>query len=192
MELPILFHNTLLMTKKIPHKPSFRDTFNKTGPGGKISLLISTWFFIGLFPFAPGTLGTIGSVPLVLFLSYLNIQLRAISLAILIIVALWCANRSEKLMEREDPSAIVIDEVAGFSLTMFFLPLTVIGLAAGFVFFRIFDILKPFPIKNLEKRLKGGLGIVADDLMAGLYALLATKLILILLQQIASQTQVSP
>ena len=76
-----------------------------------------------------------------------------------------------------DPSEVVIDEVAGFLLTMFLLPLSWLTLGLGFILFRVFDILKPYPIKQAEK-LRGGLGIVMDDLVAGIYAHLCVRLIL--------------
>jgi phosphatidylglycerophosphatase A len=81
------------------------------------------------------------------------------------------------LLERDDPAEVVIDEVAGILITFFLLPLSWLQLCFGFVLFRLFDILKPYPVRRLEK-LKGGFGIVADDLMAGVYANLCLRLLI--------------
>jgi phosphatidylglycerophosphatase A len=77
---------------------------------------------------------------------------------------------------------VVIDEVAGFLLTLFLLPSSLLILSLGFVLFRFFDILKPFPIRTLEKKVKGGMGIVLDDVLAGIYANLSLRLILLFLK----------
>jgi phosphatidylglycerophosphatase A len=106
---------------------------------------------------------------------------NAFALVIVIVVSIWAAGRYQKLSGQNDPPKVVIDEVAGFSLTMFLLPLSWPILGLGFVLFRFFDILKPYPIRHLE-RLKGGFGIVMDDLLAGLYTHLSLRIILVLLR----------
>ena len=92
-------------------------------------------------------------------------------------IGIWAADRTQDLLRKKDPSAVVIDEVAGFMTAMLLLPMTWSSLLLAFFLFRIFDVLKPFPIKHLEK-LKGGFGIVLDDLLAGVYAFAAAWLIL--------------
>jgi len=82
-------------------------------------------------------------------------------------------------LDQSDPREIVIDEVAGFLLTMLFLPCSWLTISLGFIFFRFFDILKPYPIKQLEK-LRGGFGVVLDDLAAGLYANIIVRIILLI------------
>lgn len=82
----------------------------------------------------------------------------------------WAAHQAERLIGGNDPGAIVIDEVAGMTLSVLPLPLTPAVLAAGFVLFRVFDVIKPFPA-NVSQRLAGGVGVMADDLVAGVYAL---------------------
>lgn len=114
-------------------------------------------------------------------MAYLGLGPRVFIFALVVGVAIWTSDRSQKLLAQHDPSIVVIDEVAGFLLTMFILPFSWLNLGIGFVFFRFFDILKPYPIKRLE-RLKGGFGIVMDDLVAGIYALLGTKLILLFIE----------
>ena len=169
------------MTHELSDNSSPWSSFTSAGPVGKISLMLSTWFFSGLMPLAPGTFGTIGSVPFIIALSYLDVYFKSLTLVILIVVAVWSSGKSGEIMGRKDPPEIVIDEVAGFSVTMCFLPPTLVGIISGFILFRLMDIFKPFPIKRLEKGLKGGYGIVADDLMAGLYAFAGTKALLWLL-----------
>jgi phosphatidylglycerophosphatase A len=87
----------------------------------------------------------------------------------------WAAERAEQLLGGKDPGAIVIDEVAGMTLSVLLLPLTAPVLLAGFVLFRIFDIVKPFPARD-SQRLTGGLGVMIDDLIAGVYALAVLSL----------------
>jgi len=87
---------------------------------------------------------------------------------------------SRKLLLRDDPPEVVIDEAAGFVLAVFLLPPSWVYISAGFVLFRIFDILKPFPLRRVE-RLKGGLGIVLDDLLAGIYTVLCIRICLVVL-----------
>jgi phosphatidylglycerophosphatase A len=147
---------------------------------GKIAAILSTWFGAGLFPGAPGTFGTLTAVPLVLVMSCLGTWERVGILLIIVGSAIWASGRSQYLFKQSDPPQIVMDEVAGFLLTMCLLPHSWQSLVLGFILFRFFDILKPYPIKHLE-RLRGGLGIVLDDLLAALYAHLAVRVILLVL-----------
>ena len=94
-------------------------------------------------------------------------------------LAIWSSHLSHKLLKRDDPSEVVIDEVAGILWTFFLLPLSWLTLCVGFILFRIFDIFKPFPIRTLERRLRGGIGIVLDDLLAGIYANLCLRIFLL-------------
>jgi phosphatidylglycerophosphatase A len=154
-----------------------RHLFRTSSLSVKAAVVLSTWFGSGLVPVAPGTFGTLAAAPLVLLMNDLGIPLRALGLCILIGVALWSAGRTRDLLNREDPPEVVIDEVAGFSFTMFFLPASWLSLGLGFLAFRLFDIWKPFPIRKLEA-LKGASGIIADDLAAGLYASLSARIVL--------------
>jgi phosphatidylglycerophosphatase A len=90
------------------------------------------------------------------------------------VTAFWASHRTQELLGREDPSEVVIDEAAGFYVTLFLLPITWQSVALGFLLFRFFDIVKPWPVRQAE-RLKGGLGIVMDDLLAGVYAHLLVR-----------------
>ena len=146
----------------------------------KTGLVFSTWFGTGLIPVAPGTFGTMAAVPLVLCLSDLGIPYRILILVALVALAIWSSGKTCVLVGADDPPQIVIDEVAGFLLTMVFSPCSWFNLGLGFVLFRFFDILKPFPIRRLEG-IGGGLGIVIDDLMAGVYACVGVRIVLFIL-----------
>lgn len=156
---------------------ALKEAFKKADTLGRTALLFASWFFTGLMPKAPGTFGSVAAIPLVIAINYLGVILGAISLVIFIIVAVLTSEVSRKLIGREDPPEIVIDEVAGFSVTLFSLPLSWFSVSLGFLLFRLLDIFKPFPIRRLEK-IKGGMGIVLDDLMAGVYANLVLQLVL--------------
>ncbi len=169
--------NTCLMSKSQSDNLSLRRLYGKSGFFVKTILILSTWFGCGLLRVARGTLGTIAAIPLVLVLNGLHVALRVPVLLVFTALAIWVSGRTEDLLEQDDPSSVVIDEVAGFLLTMSFLPLSWLTLGSGFILFRFFDILKPYPIKRLEG-LKGGLGIVMDDLIAGLYACACVRIIL--------------
>ena len=99
-------------------------------------------------------------------------------IAVVIVLAVWLAGASEKLLGRKDPGCIVIDEIAGMLVTMAGLPFTFFTAVAGFVLFRILDILKPFPIRTLERKIPGGTGIVIDDVVAGIIANITLRIML--------------
>ncbi len=160
---------------------SFRDAFIKADFFGKAVLCFSSWFGAGLMPGAPGTFGTLTAVPLVIVLNHLGDFYEGLALIFFIPTAIWSSGLSERCLGRNDPPEVVIDEVVGFLLTLFLLPLTWLTLCLGFVLFRFFDIAKPFPIRRLEKKLTGGTGVVLDDLLAGVYANLSLRLVLYLL-----------
>ena len=156
---------------------NFRKALEKEDYPGKVALCLSSWFGTGLLPKAPGTFGTLGAVPLVLGAQYFKPLFYALGLGAFILIAVWASDRTEKILGRPDPQEVVIDEAAGFLLTFFLLPLSWPSLVLGFILFRLFDILKPFPAGRLE-RIGGGAGIVLDDLMAGLYANLVLRVCL--------------
>lgn len=155
------------------------DVFGRTGFSGKTALFLATWFGVGLVPMVSGTFGTLAAVPLVLLLGHFGEWYAVFALAAVIVVAIWASGRARELLDRTDPSEVVIDEVAGFLVTMLLLPASLINVGLGFILFRIFDILKPWPVRQSE-RLEGGFGIVADDLLAGVYAHLCLRGILLL------------
>jgi phosphatidylglycerophosphatase A len=123
----------------------------------------------GLSPKAPGTAGTLVGVALYLVLSMLPVALYVLVVAGLFAAGLWAVGAVADQIGSEDPSAIVWDEVVGFLIAMIAAPAGIMWIIAGFLLFRAFDILKPWPIADFEGRFKGGLGIMLDDVVAGLY-----------------------
>jgi phosphatidylglycerophosphatase A len=136
----------------------------------RLPLLVATAGGAGYFPFAPGTVGSAVGVAL-----YAALWLTGgwpVALAGFVVataLGYWSAGIAEAHLARRDPGPVVIDEVAGQMLSLLFVPLAAGTALAGFLLFRLFDIVKPFPCRRLEK-LPGGSGIMTDDLMAGIYA----------------------
>ncbi len=144
------------------------NNFNK-----KLNELIATVFFTGYSPFMPGTVGTLAGVIIyVLFSRFFPIY--NIALILLIIISVRVSDYAEKnIFKSKDSSHIVIDEVIGYLISMISFEFSgsvesIKFMVVGFILFRIFDIWKPYPIKQSQK-LEGGLGVVIDDLMAGIY-----------------------
>jgi phosphatidylglycerophosphatase A len=152
--------------------------FKRVRLADKIALVLSIWFGAGLLPGMPGTFGTLGALPLYFTLVVLGTWCKIMSIAIIVGLAIWSSWRAQCILGRGDAREIVIDEVAGFLLTTIFLPFTWLALVAGFCLFRFFDVLKPPPIKKIERITTGGLGIVLDDLVASVYAFVCVWLVL--------------
>ncbi len=140
----------------------------------KIIENLATWFGLGNAPTMPGTVGTIGAIPLFLvFLlfkdnPYYN-NIYFIFLVAFFILAVYVSDVAEGIYQVKDAQCIVIDEVLGFMTTMFLVKASILNLVFGFILFRFFDITKPYPIRKLQN-LKGGMGIVIDDFLAGIMA----------------------
>ncbi len=141
-----------------------------------VSMLLATGGYVGRFPYAPGTVGTLVGIPIAYLLSLCGWQLSVIILICLIVAAIWAADKAESRLKTKDPGCIVIDEIAGMVVTMLFVPFTLTIVIAGFFLFRVFDIIKPPPARQLERRLNGGLGIVMDDIAAGVMANIALRI----------------
>ncbi len=136
-------------------------------------LTVATFFNIGYGPVAPGTWASlVTGVTVYLIVPFLSSPPLMLAGAILIIfmVGIPAAGLAEKHFNKKDPRACVIDEVAGQMVALILIPHHALYYFAAFLLFRFFDIIKPFPVNKLEK-IKGGLGIMLDDIMAGLYAL---------------------
>jgi len=123
---------------------------------------------VGYLPFAPGTFGTLAGLVVMVILRPalpLHIALSVFS----IIIGVISSTHAERLFNKKDPSYVVIDEFAGYIVSLLFLPLSWGYIIAAFFLFRIFDIIKPPPLRKLEYSLKGGFGIMADDIGAAVY-----------------------
>ncbi|MBN2887635.1 MAG: phosphatidylglycerophosphatase A [Chromatiaceae bacterium] len=131
----------------------------------------------GLAPRAPGTVGTLAAVPLYLLMTPLPLWAYLALVALAFALGIWVCGRTSADLGAEDPSAIVWDEFVGFWVAMLGAPSGWLGVVAGFALFRLFDIWKPWPICAIERRLGGGLGIMLDDVVAGLLAALTMLLI---------------
>jgi phosphatidylglycerophosphatase A len=142
--------------------------------------LIATWFGTGLLPWFPGTWGSLAALPFAWAIAWLFGE-RALLLAaaLLFIIGWWAAHRVARTSGIEDPGSVVVDEVAGQWLALAVTPPDPLAYLAGFLLFRLFDIVKPWPARWLDQNVGGGLGIMADDIAAGFYA--ATALVLLLL-----------
>ena len=152
--------------------------FRKSGIGDKTALILGTWFGSGLMPMASGTFGTLAAIPLAALAGLLSPAAAFQFLAVMILLAFWVAGKVRNLLETEDPGAVVIDEVVGLLTTLLWISVSWTTLILGFVLFRIFDIWKPWPAGPAEK-IHGGVGIVLDDLVAGVYANLSLRVILL-------------
>jgi phosphatidylglycerophosphatase A len=134
-------------------------------------------FGSGLAPFAPGTFGTLAALPLYFLLVLFPPQIYLVVTLIAFAVGVWICGKVSADLGVHDHSGIVWDEIVGFLLTMFLVPVHLIWVVVGFVLFRIFDIWKPYPIRWVDKRVSGGLGIMLDDVLAAVPAFFILQII---------------
>jgi phosphatidylglycerophosphatase A len=153
-------------------------------PTDYLALAIST-FGVGYLPLAPGTWGSLVAVGIFLGFTRLATGNALVALVLVVIIAvtfagIWAASRTEELSGRKDPGKVVVDEVAGQLISLFPLTLfahwSIVAVIISFILFRFFDIVKPYPARRLEA-LKGGFGIMCDDLLAGVYAAAITAIV---------------
>jgi len=130
--------------------------------------VLGTWFGCGKVPIAPGTAGTLGAIPVYLLLRPFGAFAVAAAAFVLMLVGVWAANIIVDDTKLEDPQLVVIDEVAGVLVTLTIMPLSWLGILAGFVLFRIFDQFKPWPARAAEDWPRGW-GVVMDDIFAGIW-----------------------
>lgn len=134
-------------------------------------------FGSGLSPIAPGTFGTLAAIPLYLLIQPLSLLWYLLLVILVTVFGVWLCGRSANQLGLKDPGGIVWDEIAGFLVTMTLAPQGWQWIVIGFVLFRIFDIWKPWPIVLIDRKVEGGLGIMLDDIVAGLYALLVLQVL---------------
>ena len=140
--------------------------------------LLSLGLGSGLSPFAPGTCGTLTAVPLYLLLAQLPLTYYLLAVLLAFIAGVYLCGHTSAALGVHDHGGIVWDEFVGFWITMIALPATWQWILAGFVLFRLFDIVKPWPVKVADAKMKGGFGIMFDDLLAALYALAVLQIAL--------------
>lgn len=138
---------------------------------------IAFGFGSGAMPFAPGTCGTLAAIPFYLLLSRLSLWNYVLTTVIFIGIAIYVCGRTCKEVGEKDCPSVVLDEFAGFFITMIAAPKSWIWIIIGFILFRIFDIWKPTPISWIDANLSGGWGVVLDDVIAGIYALIIMQII---------------
>ncbi|OGL40748.1 MAG: hypothetical protein A3C43_10705 [Candidatus Schekmanbacteria bacterium RIFCSPHIGHO2_02_FULL_38_11] len=132
-------------------------------------ILFTTGFYSGYFPIASGTAGSFVGVGLYLLMDrFISVPYYAVVTLVVFILGILASSKAEVVFAKKDSGKIVIDEIVGFMVTMFAIPSTLKYVLAGFFLFRVFDIIKPFPIRRFEK-LEGGLGVMLDDFIAGIY-----------------------
>lgn len=134
-------------------------------------LFLAFGFGSGLAKKAPGTCGTLAAIPVYLLISQLNFWVYSILTIAVIVSGIWICQYAADKLGVHDFGGIVWDEVAGYLVTMWFIPFSWNAILVGFVLFRIFDIFKPWPIGLIDRQIHGGLGIMMDDILAGIYAL---------------------
>ena len=134
----------------------------------RAAVLLARGFGAGCSPVAPGTVGTAVAVPLVCLQLVLSTEVFLVFVLVFVLGAVYVAAVADKQMDETDDPSIVVDEMAGFLIAMAYVPLTPWSLLGGFILFRALDIFKPPPINTVERKFSGGLGIVGDDLVAGL------------------------
>lgn len=143
----------------------------------RLVMLLATWFGSGRSPVAPGTAGTAAAIPLYLLVSRLPLSGYLLFTILFTLFSIVVASRAEEILGCHDHGSLVIDEVAGFLVTMAGSTPGLTQMALGFVLFRIFDVLKPFPAGWIDRTIPGGAGVVLDDVAAGVYACLVMHLV---------------
>jgi phosphatidylglycerophosphatase A len=141
-----------------------------------ITKLLSTFFYVGYLPLIPGTFGSLAGIILIYLIELYALNYVLLTVAVIAIGFLVC-GRAEKAMAKNDPRFVVIDEVSGMLLSLVFIPYDIKLVVLAFILFRVLDTLKPYPAGRLE-RLKGSVGIMSDDLIAGLYTNLILQVVL--------------
>lgn len=133
-------------------------------------IFLSTGAFSGYCPVMPGTAGTVVGIALYFLLSSFSVPLYIATTILFVFFSIWISGKAEQLFNKKDPPFVVIDEIAGYLVTMATFHPDRLYLICGFILFRIMDIIKPYPAGLINRKIKGGAGIVLDDVVAGIYA----------------------
>ena len=142
---------------------------------------IACGFGFGTFPYFPGTIGTLLAIPLTIFLSRTTLQFYIVAVVLLFLIGMYVCNITNRDFGTDDHPAAIIDEIATFPIVMILIPMNWYFLLIGFLLFRFFDIVKPFPIRWIDKNVHGGFGVMLDDLLAAIFSWIILHIILILL-----------
>ena len=148
----------------------------------RLILLLASGLGAGFSPLAPGTAGTLVAIPIELVLSPIRSPVYELTILTFFFFSSWIAERAQNHWQKKDDQRIVIDEIMGYFLTMLWIPKTLLFISVGFLLFRLLDIVKPFPCRQLE-RVRGGFGVVLDDVFAGIYANIALQILRILIDK---------
>ncbi len=143
----------------------------------KIIMALATGCGVGMIPGAPGTWGSLAALIPWFFIKDFSLPAYLLILLFVFVIGFFVSGSAEKILDRPDAGPIVIDEILGMFITLTLAPNGSGSWILGFALFRIFDIFKPFPVSWFDKKIHGGIGIMMDDVMAGLYALAALQLI---------------
>ncbi len=144
----------------------------------RLAVFVATVAYCGYFPIAPGTVGSAAGLIVYLLVWWAQSPIVVVGLIVALFAAgVWAGTTAERYFGGIDPGPIVIDEVVGMLMTLAFIPVGWSGAIAGFVLFRIYDVVKPYPAGRFE-RLHGGLGVMADDAMAAVYANISLRIVM--------------
>ena len=172
------------MFAKLMDTSIFKNTQRSyTVPPVPESIWKNPWHFIafgfgtGAIPVAPGTFGTLITIPLYLFLASFSHTFYLICTIAIIIFSIWLCEKTSKEIHIHDHQGMCIDEVVGFLVTMYCAPYGWGWIILGVILFRIFDIWKPWPIRQIDAHVKGGFGMILDDVIAGLFSLVIIQLL---------------
>ena len=143
----------------------------------KFYLILATGFGFGYAPVASGIFGTLVGIPIVWALAGVPGWLYAVLTLLLLLVGIKAADFAEEYFNKEDAGQIVIDEVVGYMVTMYLVPVSLGSLVAGFFVFRFFDIFKPWPARGIDKEMPGGAGVMLDDVSSGVYSCIVMHLL---------------
>jgi len=141
----------------------------------RVGFFLAHGFGSGKLPWAPGTFGTLVAIPIYLLIYPFPYPLYAAIVGVMFVVGVWLCQITEQALRAHDHPSIVWDEIVGYLITMFMAPSGWVWVLMGFVLFRALDIWKPFPIRQIERRVRGGFGNMLDDALAALYAWLVLQ-----------------
>ena len=143
----------------------------------KPSHFIAFGFGSGAVPFAPGTFGTLMAIPFYLLMQSLSHAMYFFLVVLITIASMWLCDKVSKEIKVHDHSGMCLDEIVGYLVTMYAVPQGIFWILSGFALFRLFDIWKPWPIRFVDEQVKGGIGIILDDVLAGVYSCLLLHLL---------------